>query len=259
MQAFDNSLLVDFNPRFPRGKRHHGNPSLRYKPQFQSTLPAREATLLSAGHGRPPADFNPRFPRGKRPSRHAPVSLPSYFNPRFPRGKRRGACHATYSNRLISIHASREGSDGDWNIFEGQVFEISIHASREGSDLVMWAMTISPPTFQSTLPAREATEYPQQLAPSLQQFQSTLPAREATTVAGTKATWEAFQSTLPAREATVRSSCPLMTAQAGMVSANRDFWGSGIGKFHAFFFWALGVRAYKIMVSLGSYPFLAPI
>ena len=32
-----------------------------------------------------------------------------------------------------------------------------------------------------------------------------------------------FQSTLPAREATVRSSCPLMTAQAGMVSANRDF------------------------------------
>ena len=26
-----------------------------------------------------------------------------------------------------------------------------------------------------------------------------------------------------------------------------------------FFFWALGVRAYRIMVSLGSYPFFVPI
>ena len=79
--------------------------------QFQSTLPAREATLCFPGC--PPATgyFNPRFPRGKR-QRLLPVSaVPPYFNPRFPRGKRLRQIPPFFSLVEISIHASREGSD----------------------------------------------------------------------------------------------------------------------------------------------------
>ena len=60
-------LALNFNPRFPRGKRPPvPNPSGTYF-EFQSTLPAGEATrnwphwILST------VNFNPRFPRGKRP------------------------------------------------------------------------------------------------------------------------------------------------------------------------------------------------
>ena len=56
------------------------------------------------------------------------------FNPRFPRGKRL---------RQPSEHP------GD--------LSISIHASREGSDVNELITTINLDTFQSTLPAREAT------------------------------------------------------------------------------------------------------
>ena len=63
----------------------------------------------------------------------------------------------------------------------------------------------------------------------------------------------------PAGEATVRSSCPLMTARSSMGSANRDFPVFLSAVSMLFFFWALGVRAYRIMVSLGSYPFFVPI
>ena len=34
------------------------------------------------------------------------------FNPRFPRGKRQSLADAEYNATVISIHASREGSDG---------------------------------------------------------------------------------------------------------------------------------------------------
>ena len=80
----------NFNPRFPRGKRPTAIIGLGVFSQFQSTLPAGEATLLpglcmfwktisihaSRGGSDPalslavhrrPEDFNPRFPRGKRP------------------------------------------------------------------------------------------------------------------------------------------------------------------------------------------------
>ena len=102
--------------------------------RFQSTLPAREATL--------PVKL---FPAGQKISIHAsregsdkvavaiirklnPISihasregsdpafarlfqLPPHFNPRFPRGKRRVTWFDFPFAILISIHASREGSD----------------------------------------------------------------------------------------------------------------------------------------------------
>ena len=101
---------------------------------FQSTLPAGEATFgkstfmqflyisIHASRGgsdkiswtacQSLGDFNPRFPRGKRPGSILYHSSRQDFNPRFPRGKR-PFTHSIYaeSQREISIHASRGGSD----------------------------------------------------------------------------------------------------------------------------------------------------
>ena len=123
---------------------------------FQSTLPAREATSV-ARDCKGSVHFNPRFPRGKRPPHQhqyrcdTPISIhasregsdgkgfefihglaifqstlpareatrtvtPSetrivHFNPRFPRGKRLGKALLHAAENIISIHASREGSD----------------------------------------------------------------------------------------------------------------------------------------------------
>ena len=57
---------------------------------------------------------------------------------------------------LISIHASREGSD--LSFFIGYLLnKISIHASREGSDRTGQTEMSLTAVFQSTLPARDAT------------------------------------------------------------------------------------------------------
>ena len=105
------SHVKDFNPRFPRGKRlltwsvlnaiisisihasREGSDMRSSYPSasrnlFQSTLPAREATITTPNDIQMIFDFNPRFPRGKRQN---------FFEPP-PRSR-------------ISIHASREGSD----------------------------------------------------------------------------------------------------------------------------------------------------
>ena len=79
----------------------------------------------------------------------------------------------------ISIHASREGSDHYiWLLVQGNVV-ISIHASREGSDVHEAVRPRRTSQFQSTLPAREATQSSLVTSP-FTIFQSTLPAREAT-------------------------------------------------------------------------------
>ena len=112
-----------FNPRFPRGKR----PLIRvgsFTPtEFQSTLPAGEATTHAFRSPDWRIYFNPRFPRGKRqssgilssgstlfqstlPAGEATSGLPAspsadaYFNPRFPRGK-----------RLSNAYTAGEGKD----------------------------------------------------------------------------------------------------------------------------------------------------
>ena len=57
---------------------------------------------------------------------------------------------------------------------------ISIHASREGSDGRRFWPVMCGVGFQSTLPAREATFTKRLIFTSSTAFQSTLPAREAT-------------------------------------------------------------------------------
>ena len=77
------------------------------------------------------------------------------FNPRSPHGERRTHHIASATERQISIHAPRTGSDvraGSKEALE----EISIHAPRTGSDAIRASMA-NLDLFQSTLPARGAT------------------------------------------------------------------------------------------------------
>ena len=122
---------------------------------FQSTLPAREATLhllirknqirISIHASREGSDtaFIVRVSaviqfQSTLPAREATETIVKHlqrndFNPRFPRGKRLSGI----------VHLAHPA--------------ISIHASREGSDIIITAYFILDFTFQSTLPAREAT------------------------------------------------------------------------------------------------------
>ena len=101
------------------------------------------------------------------------------FNPRFPRGKRLYPPHFYNAHEVISIHASRGGSDYNMAIkieiageFQSTLpageatitgasmepeMRISIHASRGGSDLTLTCFSSHSARFQSTLPAGEAT------------------------------------------------------------------------------------------------------
>ena len=102
----------NFNPRSPHGERQATIAQLDNKTAFQSTLPARGATI-------------------------------PYID--------------KLVNSKISIHAPRTGSD----IINGLMARggaISIHAPRTGSDCKSRSKRLSKRTFQSTLPARGATD-----------------------------------------------------------------------------------------------------
>ncbi len=62
----NKTFLSNFNPLFPRGKRHFKILLFSMFHVFQSTLPSREETVLARCRMVYPSDFNPLFPRGKR-------------------------------------------------------------------------------------------------------------------------------------------------------------------------------------------------
>ena len=123
---------------------------------FQSMLPARGATFPSmiAIFNRQISIHAPRT--GRDPFVATSSTARRHFNPRSPHGERLNGVFTLGNAAIISIHAPRTGSD----------------AMRRG-----W-----PPDrgrFQSTLPARGATQSP--ISPAQHSiFQSTLPARGAT-------------------------------------------------------------------------------
>ena len=83
-------VMWHFNPRSPHGERRLRHTYKRAGSwSFQSTLPARGATLASA--------------------KAAVVSR--YFNPRSPHGERRRNAMKYLHGLKISIHAPRTGSD----------------------------------------------------------------------------------------------------------------------------------------------------
>ena len=132
----DINVTFDFNPRSPHGERPHClHICIVYLP-FQSTLPARGAT----GDG---------FQR----------SQPYKFQSTLPaRGATTWRCWLRQPTP-ISIHAPRTGSDHQALQSCNKLPTISIHAPRTGSDQSdAVRLLLQPLQFQSTLPARGATE-----------------------------------------------------------------------------------------------------
>ena len=170
-------------------------------------------------------DFNPRFPRGKRQNRTGNTAGFPVISIHASRGGSDIIFWIVAPPIPISIHASRGGSDSVLSLLLALSTAISIHASRGGSDQQKYQPAASGIRFQSTLPAGEATSRAgtgnirhrisihasrggsdrssllQNLY--LRKFQSTLPAGEAT---AKFLLWArdilTFQSTLPAGEAT---------------------------------------------------------
>ena len=194
---------VNFNPRFPRGKRpcflhslqkfidisiHASRGGSDYiewavdvlKGEFQSTLPAGEATLrrlsglrrigisihasrggsdlLPAGNGTFPWLFQSTLPAGEATILHSSFSFISLnFNPRFPRGKRllQGDCPSGFLEYFNPRFP--RGKRHERYLICLRCTTISIHASRGGSDFEPEEECVEFHPFQSTLPAGEAT------------------------------------------------------------------------------------------------------
>ncbi len=124
---------ADFSPRFLRGERPSVQQATHKSNGFQSSLPARGATLGAVFINLPIAISIPAPREGGDPTTRASSRPPDYFNPRSPRGERlrartaldvlppfqsplpaRGATpyfEANYKGAVISILAPREGSD----------------------------------------------------------------------------------------------------------------------------------------------------
>ena len=125
--------------------------------QFQSTLPARGATIIAELPSHLSNLFQSTLPaRGATPSRRADTAPAAYFNPRSPHGERLDGPQVLLRNHAISIHAPRTGSDC-WRLFfrkqESDFNPRSPHGERPERD---FTCSISG-SFQSTLPARGAT------------------------------------------------------------------------------------------------------
>ena len=60
------SKRPEFQSTLPAREATEDDAQKRVEMQFQSTLPAREATSRATAFSMPEWNFNPRFPRGKR-------------------------------------------------------------------------------------------------------------------------------------------------------------------------------------------------
>ena len=159
------SLVLNFNPRPPRGGRLQQPAVDRNHQVFQSTPSARRATALRTPTITTTSDFNPRPPRGGRPDKTACRYGQFYFNPRPPRGGRPGNVPC---RRWRSIYFNPRPPRGGRPTYRLQ--------------LCGWSL------FQSTPSARRATAPFQQADAELKQFQSTPSARRATAKAAKKST-----------------------------------------------------------------------
>ena len=145
---------------------------------FQSTLPARAATRQSAAL-RKPGRFNPRCPRGQR---HPPAGW-----------------HG--SDRPVSIHAARAGSDRCARLLMrvSKGFNPRCPRGQRRSGVIVPGVF---GRFQSTLPARAATSEP--VIVRILEIVSIHAARAGSDTCAWCAVMRVsrFQSTLPARAAT---------------------------------------------------------
>ena len=151
------------------------------------------------------------------------VRVTCVFQSTLPAGEATGRLMRIFPQVVISIRASRGGSDKSTIRVLLAILHFNPRFPR-GKRRCSRFLTASFSGFQSTLPAREATflaakksrfndyfnpRFPRGKRPEsplphmfINLFQSTLPAGEATRPAGTKGKSDVFQSTLPAGEAT---------------------------------------------------------
>ena len=123
--------------------REGGDPakrsSLAVSTLFQSTPPARGATVSSADFDFVFPNFNPRPPRGGRRRSARLCPWERHFNPRHPRGGRRSWSLWFFSSSVLfqSTPPARGATAAlhKVGIFRGI---ISIHAPREGGDFMGW-------------------------------------------------------------------------------------------------------------------------
>ena len=150
------SYLINFNPRSPHGERLSRSAMAKSNSDFNPRAPHGERLWrFRAVFFQCP--FNPRSPHGERLIQLSIVGVTSYFNPRSPHGERRG----TVRNYLICGHFNPRSPHGERRFRGGAhltAWGISIHAPRTGSDLASAIRGMEIATFQSTLPARGATD-----------------------------------------------------------------------------------------------------
>ena len=79
----------------------------------------------------------------------------------------------------VSIHAPREGRDANFKV-GSRSSRVSIHAPREGRDSPFLMLSLFSVMFQSTRPAKGATNHPHDHDMAEMMFQSTRPAKGAT-------------------------------------------------------------------------------
>ena len=124
-----------FNPRTPRGVRRTTGVYLGIPQRFQSTHPARGATIgIPAGHN-PLLYFNPRTPRGVRRYLTATLDAQTSISIHAPReGCDESACGCSRpGGRFQSTHPARGATD--FRLASDRAVYISIHAPREGCDV----------------------------------------------------------------------------------------------------------------------------
>ena len=168
----------DFNPRSPHGERQRQRQHIQRQRRFQSTLPARGATV-KVSFAQPNKRISIHAPRtgsdglctAVKPSR-------SDFNPRSPHGERlatqsRTSCDCRFQSTLPARGATGDigRSEKGFAYFNPR----SPHGERQGFKF----RGIDDVIFQSTLPARGATTCKRSCG-RFCAFQSTLPARGAT-------------------------------------------------------------------------------
>ena len=123
---------------------------------FQSTLPARGATLSMARIFLSSSHFNPRSPRGERPMTGACSTMLYPFQSTLPARGATSDRGAWSRSEVISIHAPREGSDFLFYLTPGMCYYFNPRSPRGERHLRAWRSAVIL-IFQSTLPARGAT------------------------------------------------------------------------------------------------------
>ena len=172
----------NFNPRSPHGERRARTRPSRTSATFQSTLPARGATLYALDSMSSNSIFQSTLP-----ARGATAALTPA----------RGRLH-----KFQSTLPARGATEGYQKA--GRDPAISIHAPRTGSDGSKCGRSVAA-VFQSTLPARGATSASTAGDGHTSHFNPRSPHGERRPAPSADQHHQPFQSTLPARGATAEA------------------------------------------------------